>query len=364
MEEASFRGSGLAPRDFFALTESLFAQATEKTAPLERCYRIAGQEFRLLFAGDDLRRKITPALEHNRVAQLSDAQANDAVTIQLWDSVGSGIEMPDTPWDNTEYSIRNEVRGWSDARFRTTFHMGSGVLTLLDLEQRRAIWWIRDARELPYYESGAPLLPLFHAWMSTRSAEARRLVHAAAIGDENGGVLVVGRGGSGKSSTALQTFTSNLQYAGDDYCLLSDDEDGHFRAWSLYSSGKIHGEDAPIFPHLANSLSNEKTMMDEKALYFFAENWQHKLGEGFPIRAVLLPRVGENTLRLTPLSPAQALLALAPSTMFQLPNTGRDTFAWLSQLVKRVPSYTLDLGAQRSAVLPFIEKFLQEQNVV
>ena len=295
MEKASFRGSGLSPQQFFAQIETLFAGAALKTSPLERCYHIADHEFRLQFANVVLAEKIAPALEHNCV----DNVGNDALTVQIWDSVGSETPMPDTPWDNTEYSIRNEIRGWSDARFRTTFHMGSGVLTLLDLEQRRAIWWIRDANELPYYESGAPFLTLFHAWMSTRSSRPRRLMHAAAIGNQSGGVLIVGRSGSGKSSTALQTFNSNLLYTGDDYCLVSDD-DGTFRAHSLYSSGKVHGEDARFFPHLRASLSNENSMMTEKALYFFAEKWHNKLGDQFPIRAVLLPRVNhEGAPKLT-----------------------------------------------------------------
>ena len=360
MEEASFRGSGLSPHEFFAQVENLFAQAQSKGKPAPYRYKIAEQNVYLRFASDVLAARLTPALAHKQLfnAAIDDDFAANALTVCLWDSVSSGIEMPPTPWDNTEYSIRNEVRGWSDARFRTTFHMGSGVLTLLDLERNRAILWIRDARELPYYESGAPLLPIFHAWMKERQ---RRLVHAAAIGNERGGVLLVGRGGSGKSSTALQTFTSNLLYAADDYCLLSEEND-ELRAWSLYSSGKVHGEDAQFFPHLQSSLSNETAMMNEKALYFFHPLWQHKLGEGFPIRAILLPRVtNQGAPQMRPLSRAQALLALAPSTIFQLPNAGRETFEWLSALVRRVPSYTLDLGKKRSAVLPFIEEFLRNQ---
>ncbi len=356
MDEPSFLGSGLSPHEFFTQVENLFEQAEARGPDSQFFYRIAGQKFQLRFASEVLAQRLTPALRHKSVEPFS--PDDEALTVCLWDSTSSGIEMPSTPWHNSEYSIRNEVRGWSDQRFRTTFHMGSGVLTLLDLERKRAISWIRDARELPYYESGAPLLPIFHAWMTTQN---RRLVHAAAIGNEQGGVLLIGRGGSGKSSTALQTFTSNLLYAADDYCLLSD-EAGEFRAWSLYSSGKVHGEDAKHFPHLKPSLSNEATMMNEKALFFFSPLWKHKLSEGFPIRAILLPRVtNEGAPRMQPLSRAQALLALAPSTIFQLPNAGRETFDWLSALVRRVPSYTLDLGSKRNAVLPFIEDFLQHQ---
>ncbi len=354
-----FRGSGLSPQQFFAVVEGLFAQAAHRFAPIEYSYRIAGQSLRLVFASEVLRQRIAPALCHNELRhnQIECETRDDELVVMLWDSASSGVEMPITPWDNTEYFVRNEIRGYSDARFRTTFHMGSGVLSMLDIESKRAILWIRDARDLPYYESGAPLLAILHAWMSTRS---RHLVHAAAIGKQSGGVLLVGRGGSGKSSTALQTFGSNLQYAADDYCIVAN-ADSDFRAFSCYSSGKVHASDVAHFGHLHSCLSNQKTMHDEKALFFLGDTWRHKLIDNFPIRAILLPRVtNSGAPHFVPLSRAQALLALAPSTIFQLPNAGRETFDWLSHLVKNIPAFTLHLGAHRSDVLPAIEGFLKE----
>ena len=92
------------------------------------------------------------------------------------------------------------------------------TLLMLNLLTHEAIYWVNDSDLIPHFECGAPLIPILHLWMSYMGSQ---LLHAAAVGLPNKGVLIVGKGGSGKSNTALSCLNSKLYYAADDYCILS-----------------------------------------------------------------------------------------------------------------------------------------------
>ena len=69
---------------------------------------------------------------------------------------------------------------------------------------------------------------------------------------------------------------------------------------------------------------------------------------GFPLRAVLVPRVvaREPETRAVPVSGAAALTALAPSTIFQLFPPATNALAEMAALVRAVPCYSLELGSE------------------
>src|SRR4029077_4802081 len=77
----------------------------------------------------------------------------------------------------------------------------------------------------------------------------RQLIHAAAVGNSDGGVLLIGRSGAGKSNTALCCLASDLQYAADDFCAVSVGSEPH--VYSLYCTGKTHEVDWTRHPFLA-----------------------------------------------------------------------------------------------------------------
>lgn len=336
---------------FFEAARAAFLRAEKNaTTSVQRFFRIGGFTVGLRFAGHALPPRLTPALEH-----LSTAPAACDLTIFLWDSASTETEMTPPPWSRDDYGVHGEVRGYNMPRIRTAFHLGSGVLSALDLQNNEAIFWIRDAADLPIYESGAPLLTTLHWWMSARR---RQLIHAAAIGREDGGVLLVGKGGSGKSSTALRALNSELQYAADDYCLLEGGERPFVH--SLYSSGKIHSCDAHKFPFLQPALDASYNLNNEKALFFLHDTFGHKISAGFPIRAVLCPTVtGRETTTLRKIPASASLLALAPSTIFQLPGAGHNDFSFLSEVVRRVPGYALELGRDYENIPRVIADFLE-----
>ena len=76
-----------------------------------------------------------------------------------------------------------------------------------------------------------------------------------------------------------------------------------------------------------------------------------------PLTAIVLPSVGTGEPELTRVSGAEALRALAPSTIFQLPPTAIP-LAPLGGLVRSVPSYRLRLGADPGAAAALVRELL------
>jgi hypothetical protein len=277
-----------------------------------------------------------------------------ALTVYLWDSASTGVRMPPPAWSVDDYLTRGEVRGFNNDRFLVAFQQDAGVLSLLDKKRAQAIYWAKDADGVSVAERAAPLRIILGLWMSYRGS---LLVHAAAVGTSSGGVLIVGKGGAGKSSTALSCVLSPLGYAGDDYCLLVPAPQP--TVFSLYSSAKIHAFDLPKFPFLEPLVSNRHQLDKEKAVCFLGKAHADKLRLQFPLRAVLIPQVtSERETHVLAAPPAAGLKALAPTTITQMPDAGGEVIQRIAAVVRKVPCFYLNLGTEMSQIPNAIARLL------
>lgn len=204
--------------------------------------------------------------------------------------------------------------------------------------------------ELPIltHQQCAPLLHILRMFLESRQIT---LLHAAVIATLKGAALLVGRGGSGKSTTALMALKAGLQYLADDYCALGFIAEP--MVYSLFSSAKFHFKDAERL-HFLTMCRNPDL---EKGFAMLKANYAKQLPTASPIKIILLPTLGGH-LGFEPISPQTALLALAPSSLFQL-NTKQQALKHMSHLVQVVPSYRLLLGNDPNAVPNAIQGLLE-----
>ena len=87
---------------------------------------------------------------------------------------------------------------------------------------------------------------ILHWWAASTSGQ---LIHAGALGRPDGGVLLLGAGGAGKSTTTLASLGSALRIAGDDFNLVDTAEP--VTVHSLYSGAKLADAARSRFPELA-----------------------------------------------------------------------------------------------------------------
>ncbi|MBW4576544.1 MAG: hypothetical protein KME08_14815 [Aphanothece sp. CMT-3BRIN-NPC111] len=346
---------------YFQTVFAGFQRAKQNGDLINRFYNIGSYTICLSFAGTGLVSQLTPAFAHLETMPTE----TPALTVCLWDSASTGIKLPllvsslislvRSRWQE-HLDIRGEIKGYNSDRFRTVFQWPA-TLSVLDLQQNLAIYWVDAAAELPYFERGSPLRTILNWWLENRD---RQCVHAGAVGTPTGGVLLAGKGGSGKSTSALACLKSELLYASDDYCLVASDPIPY--VYSLYNTAKLKGAtDLERFPLLANKFNNLDRLEEEKAMIFLAEHFPEKVVAGFPIKAVLVPRVtGKKDTILQRASAGAALAALAPSTIFQLPSAGKQTFQMLAKLVKAVDCYYLNLGTDIGQIPQIISQLLTQ----
>ncbi len=346
-------GARLDPPAFFQAADTAFQRAVQSAGGAVECdYCIGGYHIQLRFAGPALVPALTRALAHLSAP----AAAQPDLTIQLWETASTGIAPPPPAWDYDDFGGSGIIRRFSTDQYLTSFQLGTNSLSLVDTQRNLGTYWIKSSDQIPYWERGAPLRALLTLWMSRH---ARMLAHAGAVGLPEGGVLLAGAGGTGKSNTSLATLASDLRYASDDFSLLALEPEP--TVFSLYATGKTKAADLEQLPFLRPSVSNSGQLADEKALFFIYEHWPEKLLARFPLRAILLPHITANLdSRLRPASAADGLNALAPSTLDLAPSVEADGFRLLVEVFRRVPSYHLDLGTDRAQPAALILSLLKQ----
>jgi hypothetical protein len=280
--------------------------------------------------------------------------AAPALIVNLWDTA-AGSEPPPCPPVPAGHAP-GALYHFEEGSLRGVYRPGLEALSVLDGEAGVAWHWVADAREQPYWDEACPLRQILFWWLRTRGFLQ---VHGASIGTKDGGVLVVGKGGSGKSTVALSALGTDLLYGGDDYVAVAVEPEP--RVQSLYASGKLEPEHVrDLLPHLAPLLANADRLETEKAVLYVHEHFPEQTTSGFPLRAVLVPRVRADRpeTRVVGVSRAEAFAALAPSTILQLHTADQSAFATMSRLVGRVPCYGLEAGSDVAAIPHAVADFL------
>ena len=322
-----------------------------------RRYRFADVTVEIHFAGATVADALGGCLEHVRVdGEVHDPVARAApVVLHCADAVTSGepvsplveilLDRIDHDW-HAWLTPRHEIRGIGDETVPCTFEPWSGILSSYDHHRRIGAWWTRDASAIPSHERAAPLRTLLGWALADQGLQS---VHAAAVGRPDGGVLLAGPGGSGKSSTALRCLAAGLGHLADDYCLVATGRttpSGVPTAHSLYAVAKLDGPaDLERLPEFGASVTNFDRVGTEKLVIDVAREHADRIVTSFPIRAVVVPHVDPSgPTALVALPPAAALRALGPTTLLQLPGSGAAALRAMGDLVRAVPCFTLRLG--------------------
>ena len=333
--------------DFHAAVLSRAVEAERAAGLHARLIEIAGVRIRLRFAGSRLEAAFMPALSHLEVPiEPAGNEAPIDAVFHVWDSQSTGIAMVPPPCDHTAFTDRGDIWGFCSTRIRTAFHWSELGVCLLDHASNVGVYWIEDTDGLPYWACSSPMRTLFHWLLSARGLQ---LVHAAVVGTEVGGVLVTGKGGVGKSSTALACLIDGMSYIGDDYLVVGLDPVP--TAHSLYSTAKLTPAQAKRFPQLAPLAEGQQPRPDEKVVLNLFPSRAAQLARTMPIRFVVTPRFGTETeTGFEPVAELDLQRAATFTTMAQLPHAGVETFGFMQTLIERVAVRRIVLGHDVLAV--------------
>ncbi|MDB4915731.1 MAG: hypothetical protein JWM95_3375 [Gemmatimonadetes bacterium] len=336
---------------FFDETMARFTEARAKCGAVELHLDVAGTCIRLEFAGDRLVPHFMPALAHLVVEPSRDAD----VTFSLWDSSSTGVEMLPAPCAWECFTDRGDIWGMSSREVRSAFHWIECSLNLYHVERRQAVFWVQSDEALPFWTKASPLRTLFHWWMEQNG---KHLLHAAAVGDENGALLITGKGGTGKSTSALACLDAGMQYIGDDYLIVQSEPEP--RVFSLYCTAKLNADQVARFPELHHLVVNGSSLERDKAVIHLHPERASQISRSLPLRAIATPAFGSTAdTSFAPLSRVQLQRAATFTTMTQLPHAGREMHEFMERLMLDLPALTMILGSDIARVPNAVRALLQ-----
>lgn len=274
--------------------------------------------------------------------------------IFVWDSSRPGSRFPAPPWgQNYVYTHRGDIRGYQSDRISVAFNFECRLLSLWDRESRIGIYWTPNAAGLKSYEWAAPLRTLLH-WIGLDHGLV--LTHAAAVGLNGRGLLLAGKGGSGKSTTSLACWNEGWQFVSDDYCWVAPGPVS--KAHAIYKTAKLLPDQPIDLPHWQREelLSQEKDVFDLSCL------GHGQLVQSLELVALLLPNLsGIDKANVRPAFVRDGLSGLSLSTMAQLAGAGPATMSLLQQTAASIPGFHLDLCHPVSAVPNVLRELLESQ---
>ncbi len=376
-QEAAARKRGDLAIEYFERLRERFDLAADAVGGAgEQDLEIAGLRLRLRCAGEPMRTALLPPFEHLATA----VPGVPELTISLFDTASTGIDAPPPVWPVPEVAPgTNPVARLRSERASVLAAAGSGALTAVEPAAGRAIFHLPDAGRIPPSERAAPLRDALQLLMAARGLW---LTHAGAVGRGGRGVLLVGRGGAGKSTLALACALAGMEVAADDYVLL---EPGQAPvAHAMQSTAKLTEDSAARLGLGGEAIAAgfEPTLEGPaKALVDIRTIAPGAMVRQLEISAVIAPvlppltspfvshtetkgEVSPSDGRIEPslrtISAAQGLRAVAPSTIVQSGFQGASSLAALADLVRRVSSYELELSPDPAANAAEVGRLVDE----
>lgn len=314
-------------------------------SPTITTYNIAGKNIHIHLYGNGPALVFPPAFAHHQPAGIT-----PDLIIHAWDSIPTG-NTPTPPWDDIDYQQPTET---ADPTFFGAYVGGEESLSFYDHTTATGYFWMRDASELSDWSTGAPFRAILNWFLAQHDIH---LVHGAVVGHNNKSILLTAKSGSGKSTTALTAILSGMDYIGDDYTAF-EKKSGKPVAHSLYNSAKITRQGLDFFPELVPAIWNKHFSGNQKAIVFLDSLFPDQIKSSLPLAAVFIPRITGGITTIVPTSKLEALVAIAPTTLLQLPLAETGTLSALKQIIKDVPCFYLNLGDDIKGTADVIKKFL------
>ena len=333
---------------YFEYIRAKLKRAANKNDEITKRIQVADFQVEFSFYSENLVPIFYNAFEH--LSSIKHQQSTKILKIHFWEYQEEQIEII---WDINERHHLGYVETLSENGFFLLHQPGSEAIYLLDQNLGEAYYLVKSADRIPHWESDFPLRMLFHWWLKD---EPYQPVHAAAVGIESGGLLLIGKGGSGKSTSTLKCVNSNLKVAGDDYILLDSEQ---AVAHSLFSLTKANLQSLEMLTNLSITPESLPKPIDDKYRIRLYPRYQDNIINQVPIRACLLPQVTDQDFTsIEPCSSAEILLALAPTTLFQLPGLRQEAFTKMSNFCRNTPGYRLLLGKDSFRLPEILSQFL------
>lgn len=295
---------------------------------------------------------LADAMTHAYVPAPEDKQASAACRIFVSHPGIGDVAAPATfvgPY--THHGFANRL---AEAGLRGSYFHDLDFWQIYDPKRRVGAQVMTAADSFPPWEPGAPLRAFLH-W--EYAARGMRLAHAGTLGLSGKGVLLAGAGGAGKSGTVVAGLLHGLDSVGDDYVLV--DTADKVTARPLFATLK---QDPRGFERLGlgHRLDPARPLnWQGKHQFHLADVAARRTPASLDIIALMVPHIsGNEASSIMSMPRKDAMIALAPSGIAQMPGERESGFRFFSELTRLLPCYRLSLGTRPEEIAETISAFL------
>ncbi|MDR0534442.1 MAG: hypothetical protein LBH01_10865 [Verrucomicrobiales bacterium] len=186
------------------------------------------------------------------------------------------------------------------------------------------------------------------------------LVHAAAVGLDDKGVLICARGGGGKSTLAISSMLAGFQYVADDYLILEQRD--RLYANPIYSVITLSPEMRRRMPSLQAEFLWDNYNKKKQVLGISAHH--SSFARELPIKAVIFPNISHtDACTIEHANKGKAITQLVHSTVSQMGDQKDPShLKTLISFVKDLDFYQINLGTDLHANVSVLAKFIKGIN--
>ena len=359
MASAQADGSGVAiasqkwSRKIFSFADALLTHASNiwSTLPEQRTFALPASVISCGFSDPELAAvcdralafpEVRPAADDTRIAVLDLKSCPD---LPAWTGSPPGMGNVTSPL--AEHGIcaviDPDYMCWHI--FDPARHLGVLALTSTDCR--------------PPWDNSFPLRLLLN-WAG-RTAHCGFL-HAGTLGLDGTGIFLAGAGGSGKSGTTLSGILHGLQSAGDDYVAVKLGH-GSVQATPVLRRMK---QDAAGLARLDIDVSRrggDGVNWQGKYEFDFDQLVTGSRARNLEMSAILLPHITGNTSsKVRPASAREAMMSLAPSTLYQLHGSWKNDFSLVAAVARALPAFHCDLSNRPEEIAAAITQFISRRS--
>lgn len=337
----------------FKKMERAFEEAAVKRSDTLRSgyYSFCGRSAKVSCVGDGLAESYERILSHLQMVGAESIQPE--LNVQLWDQSEAQTGCPVVILDEYSYQFRT-VTASPDSRF--VFDQDPETTLAFDRKTQKIVISVASARRLNHFDRAKPFNRLLSLWLRDRGTQ---VIHAAMLAKNGEGILLTGKGGSGKSSSILASVLAGFSFLGDDYIGLEETPTGSFLGHSLYNSILLEAKHLKSFGDIRADTYNGNPVRGEKVIIYTGDTFTGQLARCAPISALALPRiVNSDRSHVFPATKMEALLSLAPSSLKLQISPKAWELEQQAKLVERVPCFWLELGHDMDAIPECIDSLL------
>ena len=336
---------------FFHNLQKLVTEAQSNQQSSHYDIDLAQISVRLSFFDNKLSAILLPALSH--ITHPSAASQNPEYQIYVLDATAIRSPFPALEGIANKFIFRGDIEDFSSPQYQIAYLIHPKMICAIDHFNKVGIVIAQDAKRIPAFTTASPFKEIFN-WIMLKNQCS--LIHAAAVGNQDGAVLLTGKSGAGKSMTAIRCLFHGFDFYGDDIVGISNKNKPAVHA--IFASAKVFQKDIAEITGLEKYSKWSNLKPADKEVFFLSEDYKEQLPIQAPIKAILHLVKSDGKAAISPASIANVVNVVGSTTCAIFPYFHQKHTLQLISLFKNVACFNFELGNQVADIPPLLKHFL------